>query len=38
MEAGVVPQQYLFQPSISVVFDLQGQSAIQNLQRLGYYE
>jgi Protein of unknown function (DUF2846) len=38
MEAGVVPQQYLFQPSISVVFDLQGQSAIQNLQRLVYYE
>jgi hypothetical protein len=38
MEAGVVPQQYLFQPSISVVFDLQGQSAIQNLQRLSYYE
>ena len=38
MEAGVVPQQYLLQPSISVVFDLQGQSAIQNLQRLVYYE
>jgi hypothetical protein len=38
MEAGVVPHQYLFQPSISVVFDLQGQSAIQTLQRLGYNE
>ena len=38
MEAAVVPQQYLLQPSISVVFDLQGQSAIQNLQRLVYYE
>jgi hypothetical protein len=38
MEAGVVPQQYLFQPSLSVVFNLQGQSAIQNLQRLSYNE
>jgi uncharacterized protein DUF2846 len=38
MEAGVAPQEYLFQPSISVVFDLQGQSAIQTLQRLGYNE
>jgi hypothetical protein len=36
VRAGVVPQQYLFQPSLSVVFDLQGQSAVQNLQRLGY--
>jgi hypothetical protein len=38
MEAGVVPQQYLFQPSLSVVFNLQGQSAIQNLERLSYNE
>ena len=38
MEAGVVPHQHLFQPSLSVVFDLQGQSAIQNLKHLRYYE
>jgi hypothetical protein len=38
MEAGVVPRQHLFQPSLSVAFDLQGQSAIQNLKRLRYYE
>jgi Protein of unknown function (DUF2846) len=38
IEAGVVPRQHLFQPSLSVVFDLQGQVAIQNLQRLRYYE
>jgi Protein of unknown function (DUF2846) len=38
MEAGVVPRQHLFQPSLRVVFDLQCQSAIQNLQRLRYYE
>jgi hypothetical protein len=38
MEAGVVPRQHLFQPSLSVVFDLQGQSAIQNLKRLRYFE
>jgi hypothetical protein len=38
MEAGVVPRQHLFQPSLSVVFDLQGQVAIQNLERLRYYE
>ena len=38
MEAGAVPSQHLFQPSLSVVFELQGQSAIQNLQRLVYYE
>jgi hypothetical protein len=37
-QAGVVPRQHLFQPSLSVVFDLQGQSAIQNLKRLPYYE
>lgn len=38
MKAGVVPHQHLFQPSLSVVFDLQGQVAIQSLQRLRYYE
>jgi Protein of unknown function (DUF2846) len=38
MEAGVVPNQHLFQPSLSVVFDLQGQSAIQNLHLLSYNE
>ncbi len=38
LEAGVVPRQHLFQPSLSVVFDLQGQAAIQNLERLRYYE
>jgi len=38
VEAGVVPNQQLFQPSLSVVFDLQGQSAIQNLQLLSYNE
>src|SRR5260221_1402945 len=38
MKAGVVSHQHLFQSSLSVVFDLQGQSAIQNLQRLGCNE
>lgn len=38
MQAGVVPNQLLLQPSLSVVFDLQGQSAIQNLQLLSYNE
>jgi hypothetical protein len=38
MEAGVVPREHLFQPSLSVMFDLQGQTAIQNLERLRYYE
>jgi hypothetical protein len=38
MEASVTPRQHLFQPSLSVVFDLQGQVAIQNLLRLRYYE
>jgi hypothetical protein len=37
MEAGVLPSQHLFQPSLSVVFDLQGQAAIQSLERLRYY-
>jgi hypothetical protein len=38
IKAGVVPSQHLFQPSLSVVFDLQGQAAIQNLRRLHYHE
>jgi hypothetical protein len=38
VKAGVVPSQHLFQPTLSVVFDLQGQSAIQNLKRLHYHE
>jgi hypothetical protein len=38
MEADVVPREHLFQPSLSVMFDLQGQAAIQNLERLRYYE
>jgi hypothetical protein len=31
-------KQETFQPSLSVVFDLQGQAAIQNLKRLPYHE
>ena len=38
IKASVVPRQHLFQPSLSVVFDLQGQAAIQNLKRLSYHE
>jgi len=38
MEAGVVPSQHILRPSLSIVFDLQGQSAIQNLQLLSYNE
>jgi hypothetical protein len=38
VKASVVPRQHLFQPSLSVVFDLQGQAAIQNLKRLAYHE
>jgi Protein of unknown function (DUF2846) len=38
VEAGVVSRQHLFQPSLSVVFDLQGQMAVQNLERMHYYE
>ena len=38
LKAGVVSSQHLFHPSLSVVFDLQGQSAIQNLKRLNYQE
>src|SRR5258705_8033465 len=38
MEAGVVPSQHILRPSLSIVFDLQGRSAIQNLQLLSYNE
>jgi hypothetical protein len=38
VKAGVVPSQNLFHPSLNVVFDLEGQSAIQNLRRLHYHE
>ena len=38
IKAIVVRKQETYQPSLSVVFDLQGQAAIQNLQRLGYHE
>jgi hypothetical protein len=38
VKAGVRPGQHLFHPALSVVFDLQGQSAIQNLRRLHYHE
>jgi hypothetical protein len=38
IKAGVLPSKHLFQPSLSVVFDLQGQAAIQNLRRLHYHE
>jgi Protein of unknown function (DUF2846) len=38
VNAGVVPSQHLSQPSLSVVFDLQGEAAIQNLKRLYYHE
>jgi hypothetical protein len=38
IKASVLPSHHLFQPSLSVVFDLQGQAAIQNLKRLHYHE
>jgi Protein of unknown function (DUF2846) len=38
IKAVVVPSQHLFQPSLNVVFDLQGRAAIQNLRRLYYHE
>jgi hypothetical protein len=38
VKAGVIPSQNLFHPSLSVEFDLEGQSAIQNLKRLHYHE
>jgi Protein of unknown function (DUF2846) len=38
IKAGVVSSQHLFQPSLGVVFELQGQAAVQNLKRLPYHE
>ena len=38
MKASVVSSRHLFHPSLSVVFDLQGQTAIQTLKRLDYHE
>jgi hypothetical protein len=38
IKAKVVPRQHLFQPSLNVVFHLQGEAAIQNLRRLHYNE
>jgi hypothetical protein len=38
VRARVVRSQDLFQPSLAVVFDLQGQAAVQNLKRLYYHE
>jgi hypothetical protein len=38
IKATVVSSQHLFQPSLSTVFDLQGQSAIQNLKPVHYHE
>src|SRR6476661_4143344 len=38
IKATVVPTGKLYQASLSVVFDLQGQAAIQNLRRLHYQE
>jgi hypothetical protein len=38
IKAIVVRKQESFQPSLSVVFDLQAQAAIPNLKRLDYHE
>ena len=38
IKAAVVPKQHIYEPSLNVVYDLQGQSAIQNLKRLHYHE
>ena len=38
IKATVLPSQHLFQPSLNVVFDLQGQAGIQDLKRLNYHE
>jgi uncharacterized protein DUF2846 len=38
VKASVVSSQHLLHPSLSVVFDLQGQAAIQNLNHLYYHE
>ena len=38
IKANVTYSQHLVHPSLSVVFDLEGQAAIQNLQDLQYHE
>ena len=38
IKAVVIRRQETFQPTLSVVFELQGQAAIQNLKRLAYHE
>jgi len=38
VKAGVVSSQHLFRPSLDIVFDVQGQAAIQSLKRLNYQE
>ena len=38
VEVQVIRSQDIFQPTLSVVFDLQGQAAVQNLNRLHYRE
>ena len=38
IKAAVMPGQHIFHPSLSVVFDLEGQSALQSLKRLHYHE
>jgi hypothetical protein len=38
VRASVVRSQDLFQPSLAVVYYLQGQAAVQNLNRLNYHE
>ena len=38
VKARVVSRQHLFHPALTVVFNLQGQAAIQNLERLNYQE
>ena len=38
IKAAVTPRQQILHPSLSVVFDLEGQSALQNLKRLHYHE
>jgi hypothetical protein len=38
VKARVVSSQHLFHPSLTIVFNLEGQAAIQNLNRLDYHE
>jgi hypothetical protein len=38
IKAAVMPRQHIFHPSLSVVFNLEGQSALQNLKHLHYHE